>query len=261
MLLAIDSGNTNIVFAVYDEMDRQRGCWRASTDARRTADEYAVWLSQLMTLQGLTPADIDSAIMANVAPATVFALKTLCKQHFQTDVLTIRDPAVDLGIEIRIERPEQVGEDRLVNTVAAFASYGGPLIVVDFGTATTFDVVGADGAYEGSIIAPGLNLSLDALDRAAAHLPRISVKRPKRVIGQSTITAMESGAYWGYVGLVEGLVARIKAEDGRPMKVIATGGLAPLFADGTDVFTAIDADLTLRGLLAIYRANRPAPAA
>ncbi|HEY5597303.1 MAG TPA: type III pantothenate kinase, partial [Kiloniellales bacterium] len=136
-----------------------------------------------------------------------------------------------------------------------------PLIVVDFGTATTFDVVGADGAYEGGVIAPGLNLSLEALERAAAHLPRIAVKRPRRVVGQNTISAMESGAYWGYVGLVEGLVARIRAEDGRPMKIIATGGLAPLFAAGTDVFDAVDADLTLRGLLAIYRANRPAPAA
>jgi type III pantothenate kinase len=261
MLLAIDAGNTNVVFAVYDEMDRQRGSWRISTDARRTADEYVVWLTQLMALQDLAPADIDSAIMANVAPATVFALKTLCKHHFQTDVLTIRDPAVDLGLEIRIERPEQVGEDRLVNAVAAYASYGGSLIVLDFGTATTFDIVGADGAYEGGVLAPGLNLSLDALHRAAAHLPRITIRRPNRVIGQSTVTAMESGAYWGYVGLVEGLVARIKAEYGKPMKVIATGGLAPLFAGGTDVFETTDSDLTLRGLLAIYRANRPAPAA
>ncbi len=261
MLLAIDSGNTNVVFAVYDEMDRQRGCWRASTDPHRTADEYAVWLTQLMTLQDLVPDDIDSAIIANVVPATRFGLKTLCTRYFDTDPLTIGDPAVDLGLDVRIDRPEQVGEDRLVNSVAAFASYGGPLIVIDMGTATTFDMIGSDGAYEGSVIAPGLNLSLEALDRAAAKLPRISVKRPQTVIGKATIPAMESGAYWGYVGLIEGLVTRIKAEDGRAMKVIATGGLASLFAEGTDIIDTIDQDLTLRGLLSIYRANRPSPAA
>jgi type III pantothenate kinase len=261
MLLTIDSGNTNIVFAVYDEMDRQRGLWRASTDAHRTADEYAVWLTQLMTLQDLAPGDIDCAIIANVAPATMFALKTLCARYFDTGALIIGDPAVELGLEVRIDRPEQVGADRLVNAVAAFATYGGPLIVIDFGTATTFDMVGADGGYEGSIIAPGLNLSLEALDRAAAKLPRISVKRPGKVIGQDTISAMESGAYWGYISLIEGLVARIKSEDGRDMKVIATGGLAPLFAEGSDIIDTIDQDLTLRGLLKIYRANRPSPAA
>jgi len=261
VLLTIDSGNTNIVFAVYDEMDRQRGSWRASTDLHRTADEYAVWLTQLMTLQDLVPDDIDSAIIANVVPATMFALKTLCTRYFDTEALTIGDPNVDLGLEVRIERPEQVGEDRLVNAVAAFAAYGGPLIVIDVGTATTFDMVGSDGAYEGGVIAPGLNPSLEALDRAAAKLPRISVKRPQQVIGQDTVSAMESGAYWGYVGLIEGLVTRIKAEDGRDMKVIATGGLAPLFAEGTSVIDTIDQDLTLRGLLTIYRANRPSPAA
>jgi len=261
MLLAIDSGNTNVVFAVYDEMDRQRGRWRASTNAQRTADEYAVWLTQLMALQDLAPEDIDSAIIANVVPATMFALKTLCTRYFNTEALIVGDPEVELGLEVRIERPEQVGEDRLVDAVAAFSSYGGPLIVIDMGTATTFGVIGSDGAYEGGIIAPGLNLSLEALDRAAAKLPRITVKKPQRVIGQATIPAMESGAYWGYVGLIEGLVSRIKAEDGRDMKVVATGGLVPLFAEGTDVIDIIDQDLTLRGLLAIYRANRPAPAA
>ncbi|MCZ6764638.1 MAG: type III pantothenate kinase, partial [Alphaproteobacteria bacterium] len=188
-------------------------------------------------------------------------LKTLCARYFDTEALTIGDPTVDLGLEIRIERPEQVGVDRLVNAVAAFAAYGGPLILIDIGTATTFDMVGSDGAYEGGVIAPGLNLSLEALDRAAAKLPRISVKRPRHVIGQDTISAMESGSYWGYVGLIEGLVARIKTEDGRAMKVIATGGLAPLFAKGVDVIDTIDQDLTLRGLLKIYRANRPSPAA
>ena len=258
MLLAIDAGNTNIVFALFDDTDTMRASWRISTDEHRTADEYAVWLTQLMALQQFSPADVDGAIIADVVPATLFSLKSLCRRYFNAEPLVIGEPGVNLGLEVRIERPEQVGEDRLVDAVAAFAKYGGPLIVVDFGTATTFNVVGADGAYEGGIIAPGLNLSLEALDRAAAKLPRIAIKRPARVIGQATIPAMESGAYWGYVGLIEGLVARIKAEDGRAMKVIATGGLASMFADGTKCINAIDQDLTLRGLLLVHRANRKA---
>ena len=261
MLLAIDSGNTNIVFAVYDRADTLRGSWRASTEAKRTADEYAVWLTQLMALEGLTPADIGGAIIANVVPATMYALETLCARYFDVTPLVIGAPGVDLGIEVRVERPDQVGEDRVVNAVAAHARYGGPLIVIDFGTATTFDVIGEDGAYEGGVIAPGINLSLEALDRAAAKLPRIAIKEPpQRVIGQATVPAMESGAYWGYVGLIEGLVTRIKAEDGRALKVVATGGLAPLFARATDCIEEVDLDLTLRGLLAVYRANRKASA-
>lgn len=255
MLLTIDSGNTNVVFAVYDG-EVLRGSWRASTEAKRTADEYAVWLTHLMALEKLTPDDIDGAIIANVVPATIYALKTLCAHYFAVTPLVIGEPGVDVGIEVRIDRPDQVGEDRLVNAVAAFAEYGGPLVVIDFGTATTFDVIGDDGGYEGSIIAPGINLSLEALDRAAAKLPRITIKGPpQRVIGQATIPAMESGAYWGYVGLIEGLVTRIKAEDGRAMKVVATGGLATLFAEATDCIDVTDPDLTLRGLLAVYRAN------
>jgi type III pantothenate kinase len=256
MLLAIDSGNTNIVFAVYDENQSLRGSWRASTEAKRTADEYVVWLTQLMTIEGLTPDDIDGAIIANVVPPTMYALKTLCSRYFKVTPLVIGEPGTDTGIEVRIARPDQVGEDRLVNAVAAFAMHGGPLIVIDFGTATTFDVIAADGAYEGGVIAPGINLSLEALDRAAAKLPRIAIKEPpQQVIGQATIPAMESGAYWGYVGLIEGLVARIKGEYGQPMKVVATGGLASLFARATESIEEVDPDLTLRGLLAIYRAN------
>ncbi len=261
MLLAIDSGNTNIVFAVYDRADTLRGSWRASTEAKRTADEYAVWLTQLMALEGLTPDDIGGAIIANVVPPTMYALKTLCTRYFDVTPLVIGEPGVDIGIEVRIARPDQVGEDRVVNAVAAHASYGGPLIVIDFGTATTFDVIGEDGGYEGSVIAPGINPSLEALDRAAAKLPRIALKEPpQQVIGQATIPAMESGAFWGFVGLIEGLVARIKAEDGRALKVVATGGLAPLFARATECIDKVDLDLTLCGLLAVYRANRKASA-
>ena len=258
MLLAIDSGNTNIVFAVFDDADVKRGIWRASTEVKRTADEYAVWLTQLMALEGLRPGDIDGTIIANVVPATMYALKALCRRYFKSAPMVIGEPGVDLGIEVRVDWPDQVGEDRLVNAVAAHARHGGPLILVDFGTATTFDVIGADGAYEGGVIAPGINLSLEALDRAAAKLPRIAIKGPpQRVIGQATIPAMESGAYWGYIGLIEGIVARIRGEDGRALKVVATGGLAPLFAQATASIDEVDADVTLRGLRILYRANRP----
>ena len=254
MLLAIDSGNTNVVFAIYED-ERQRGSWRASSDTRRTADEYVVWLTQLMALEDLTPAQVDGAILANVVPAASYPLETLCRRYFKVEPMIVGAPGVDLGIEVRTANAANVGADRLANAVAAHQAFGGPLIVIDFGTATTFDVIGEDGGYEGSVIAPGVNLSLEALDRAAAKLPRIAIKQPPRVIGRATIPAMESGAYWGYVGLIEGLVSRIAAEDGRPMKVVATGGLAPLFAEATACIDEIDPDLTLRGLLAVYRAN------
>ena len=256
MLLAIDAGNTNILFAVQDPDGKILGSWRGSTDAKRTADEYAVWLTQLMALEGLTPDRIDGAIIANVVPPVMFALKSLCRRYFRVEPMVVGEPGVDIGIEVRIARPDQVGADRLVNGVAAFERFGGPLIVIDFGTATTFDVIAADGAYEGGVIAPGINLSLDALDRAAAKLPRIAVKGPpQKVIGDATVPAMESGAYWGYVGLIEGIVSRIKGEYGQPMKVIATGGLAPLFAQATESIDETDPDITMRGLHHIYRLN------
>ncbi len=255
MLLVIDSGNTNVVFAVYDG-EVLHGSWRASSNERRTADEYAVWLTQLMALDGLRPTDIDGAIIASVVPASLRSLVNLCSRYFGAEPLIVGEPGVDLGIEIAIDRPEQVGADRLVNAVAAYRDHGGPLIIIDFGTATSFDVIGENGAYEGGIIAPGINLSVEALYMAAAKLPRITVRKPDRVIGKATVPAMESGVYWGYVGLIEGLVRRIKQEYGRDLQVVATGGLAPLFAETTEVIQHIDEHLTLRGLRLIYQANR-----
>jgi len=255
MLLAIDSGNTNIVFAVYDG-DRLRGEWRASTDSERTADELGVWLTQLLTIEGLNRLDITAAIIASVVPAMVFGLKTLCRRYFRCEPLVVGDEGVDLGLSILLDRPEEVGADRLVNAVAAHKCYQGPLIIIDFGTATTFDVVDEEGNYCGGAIAPGINLSLEALHTAAAKLPRVAIGRPKQVIGRATVPAMQSGIFWGYVGLIEGLVRRIKDEFGSDMMVVATGGLAPLFADATKTINALDADLTLRGLLEIHRRNR-----
>ena len=257
MLLAIDAGNTNLVFAVY-EGEALRCQWRSATHSARTADEYAVWLSQLMGLEGLTPGDISEAIIATVVPQGLFDLRTLCRRYFDCDPRVVGE-IEDLGLKILIDRPNEVGADRLVNAVAAHASYPGPLIILDFGTATTFDVVDGEGNYRGGVISPGINLSLQALHMAAAKLPHIAVDRPEHAIGRGTTEAMQSGVYWGYIGLIEGLVKRIAAElaaetgDATPATVIATGGLAPLFANGTEAIQHVDDDLTMRGLVEIHR--------
>ncbi len=255
MLLAIDSGNTNIVFALFDG-DDLRGEWRSSTDTERTADEFGVWLTQLMAMEGLDRKQIDACIIASVVPAVMFTLKQLCRRYFGCEALVVGEEGVVLGLTILLDRPEEVGADRLVNAVSAHQYYKGPLIVIDFGTATTFDVVDAAGNYCGGAIAPGINLSLEALHAAAAKLPRVAIGRPKSVIGKATVPAMRSGIYWGYVGLIEGLVQRITAEFGQSMTVLATGGLAPLFAEATPVIQHLHSDLTLRGLLEIHRRNQ-----
>jgi type III pantothenate kinase len=254
MLLAIDAGNTNIVFAVHDGKE-VRAEWRAVTETTRTADEYAVLLSPLLALNGLAFDDIDSAIIATVVPAALFDLRLLCRRYLKCEPLVVGDPSLDLGIAIHIDRPEAVGADRLVNTVAAHERYKGALIVVDFGTATTFDIVSAKGDYEGGVIAPGANLSAEALHKGAAMLPRVAIQRTQSVIGKDTIPAMQSGLFWGYIGLIEGLVARIKAEYGEPMTVIGTGGLANLFHRQTTVIDHLDPDLTIRGLVLINARN------
>ena len=257
MLLTIDSGNTNIVFALY-EAGKQRGVWRRANDNRQTADEYGVWLLQLMALAKLHPEDVDSAIIATVVPDTLFSLKGLCRNYFEAEPLVVGDAGVELGIQALVDTPEAVGADRLVNAVAAHEEYGGPLIILDFGTATTFDVINADGDYVGGVIAPGINLSVEALHRAAAMLPKVSVTRPQTVIGKHTTPAMQSGIYWGYVGLIEGLVERIRNEYGEKLRVVATGGLAPMFEPAVDVIQEVDRNLTLRGLVSIYSRNAAA---
>ena len=254
VLLAIDAGNTNTEFALYDG-DTRLGRWRAATEAARTADQYAGWLAQLMVLEGVDTASVGAAVICSVVPECVFNLRALCRDYYRCEPLIV-DENSDLGIEIAVERPSEVGADRLANAVGAHGRYPGPLIVIDFGTATTLDVVAADGAYQGGVIAPGVNLSLEALHAAAAQLPRVAVERPQRVIGRATVPAMQSGVYWGHLALIEGLVARIKEEFGAPMTVVATGGLAPLFHAATMVIEQVDADLTMRGLVEIYRRNR-----
>lgn len=255
MLLAIDAGNTNLVFAlVEDGVIRAR--WRIATDPRRTADEYAVWLHQLLQLEGFGRDAVEAVIIGTVVPRALHNLEVLAAKYFGVEPLVAGQAPAEWGIELDVAEPGTVGADRVLNAIAAHAVHEGDLIVIDFGTATTFDVVDYSGAYKGGIIAPGINLSLDALVTAAAKLPRIAIAAPTdnlSVIGRTTEAQMQIGIYWGYVTMMEGLVARMKAEIGRPVKVIATGGLAILFDEHTQLFDAIEPDLTIQGLSLLYK--------
>lgn len=256
MLLAVDSGNTNVVFAVFSDDGTIRGEWRAATDGNRTADEFSVWLEQSMERDGLRPDEIDSSIVATVVPDNLIHLRDLCRKYFDSDPLVVGSKEVALGIDVRVDNPREVGADRLCNAVAAYHSYDGPLLILDFGTATTFDVVDTDGAYCGGVIYPGINLSLEALHMAAAQLPRVAIDRPPTVIGTNTVAAMQSGIFWGHVAMIEGMIARITREFGTPFTVISTGGLASIFTDASEGIQYADPDLTLRGLLAIHQYNQ-----
>ncbi len=256
MLLVVDTGNTNTVMAVHDG-DQWRGIWRISTNAQRTGDEYWVWLQTMLGSSGIKREQITGAVIGTVVPAALYDIRRLCRDWLDVEPLVAR-ASLDWGFEIKIDNPDEVGADRLLNTLAGHVRYGGPMVIIDFGTATTFDVMDRDGAYLGGVIAPGINLSIEALHRAAARLPRIGIGRPQSVIGRSTVPAMQSGIYWGYVAMVEGLVARIQSEYGGGLKVVATGGLASLLAEGTVVIETIDPDLTLDGLR-LLAARNPAP--
>ncbi|MFM8755127.1 MAG: type III pantothenate kinase [Phenylobacterium sp.] len=253
MLLAIEQGNTNTLFAVHDGASWVAQ-WRTATQSTRTADEYAVWLFQLLSMTGLRFDMLDACIISSVVPQSVFNLRNLSRRYLKVEPLVIGEN-VDLGIPIRLEKPSEAGADRLVNAIGAHVVYPGDLIVIDSGTATTFDVIAADGGFEGGVIAPGINLSMEALHAAAAKLPRVAIRRPERTIGRDTVGAMQAGVFWGYIALIEGLIARIRAEWGRPMTVIATGGVASLFQGATTAIDYFDSDLTIRGMLEIHRRN------
>ncbi len=257
MLLVIDAGNTNTIFALFDGQ-KQTGLWRMSTDVQRTCDEYAVFLKPLMIQAGVNPAVVTDAIIGSVVPDLNFNLIKLCREYFFCDPLLVGSKEVETGIKIDIDRPEELGADRLINAVAGVAKYKTPLLIIDFGTATTFDVIDFDGTYCGGAIAPGINLSLRALHMAAAKLPSVAVERPPQVIAKGTVSAIQSGIFWGYVGLIEGLLSRIKQEFGAPMTVIATGGLALLFTDSIPEIDHLDDDLTLSGLALIFEHNQKA---
>ncbi|GFE65816.1 type III pantothenate kinase [Litoreibacter roseus] len=254
MLLAIDCGNTNTVFSIWDGT-RFLATWRTSTEHQRTADQYYVWLSSLMKFQKME-VEITEVIVSSTVPRVVFNLRVFADRYFNTRPIVVGKEGCILPVDVRVDTGTQVGPDRLVNTVAGFDLYGGDLIIVDFGTATTFDVVDTDGAYIGGVIAPGVNLSLEALHQAAAALPHVDITKPQAVIGTNTVACMQSGVFWGYIGLIKEVCARIQGEHGRPMKVISTGGLAPLFQQAEALFDEFNDDLTMHGLVVINKYNR-----
>ena len=262
MLLAIDVGNTNIVCGVF-EADRLVVSWRLATLHDRTADELWVLVSRLFTERRIDPGRIDGVVMASVVPALTHALSEMVTRELDLPVLDV--DAGNAGLPIRYERPAEVGADRLVNGVAAWRLYGRPprpIIVVDFGTATTFDALSADGTYQGGIICPGVEISADALYQRAARLPRVEVRKPEALIGRTTVGSIQSGIFFGYVAMVEGIVARLRSElasvDGGPCLCVATGGLAAAIAAETDVIDEVRGDLTLAGLRFVWELNQPA---
>ena len=254
MLLTIDCGNTNTVFAIWDG-EAFIANWRASTEWQRTADQYYVWLSTLMRFQNID-VEITDIIISSTVPRVVFNLRVFADRYFNCRPYVVGKPDCLLPAPPRVDEGTQIGPDRLVNTAGAYDRYGGDLIVVDFGTATTFDVVDSDGAYVGGVIAPGVNLSLEALHSAAAALPHVDITKPQAVVGTNTVACMQSGVFWGYVGLVREICARIKAERDRDMRVISTGGLAPLFQQTEALFDDFQDDLTMHGLTVIHRFNK-----
>ena len=253
MLLAIDAGNTNLVFALVDG-GAIKARWRIATDPRRTADEYAVWLYQLLELEGYSKQDVTAVIIGTVVPRALHNLEVLGKKYFQVEPLVAGQGIASWPLEFEVDEPQNVGADRALNAIAAHAKHPGDLLIIDFGTATTFDIVTPTGAYAGGIIAPGINLSLDALVSAAAKLPRIALEAPedRSVIGRTTQSQMLIGIYWGYIAMIEGLTDRLKREVSKPLTVIATGGLAALFDKHTNAFDAIEPDLTIQGLSFLY---------
>lgn len=255
-LLVVDVGNTNIVLGIY-RGDELVNSWRLATARERTADEYGILAAQLIgtDFDGSGHHSIEGAIVSSVVPPLNGAMKWMIEKYFRVEPLFV-EPGVKTGIAIHVDNPQEVGADRIVNCVAAYERYGGPTVIVDFGTATTFDLVTADGQYVGGVIAPGLNISAEALFARAARLPRVDIKRPPHVVGTNTVVNMQSGLYFGYLGLVDGILARIKQEVSGIKRVIATGGLAELFAEDSESIDEISPELTLEGLKLIYDRNR-----
>ncbi|NPV92586.1 MAG: type III pantothenate kinase [Firmicutes bacterium] len=254
MVLVFDVGNTNIVMGVYEQKHLLTH-WRISTDRQKTADEYAVLFKNLFDFQGLDMREVTAVVISSVVPPLNFVLEETSSRYFGVEPLVV-GPGVKTGISLKYENPREVGADRVVNAVAAFERYGGPVIVVDFGTATTFCAISSHGVYLGGAIAPGIGISTEALFQRAAKLPRIELVRPKSVIGRNTISSMQSGVIFGFIGQVDGIVERIKAELGEDAKVVATGGLAELIATDSHTIDVVDPQLTLEGLRLIYEKNR-----
>ena len=254
MLLAIDCGNTNTVFSIWNG-EKLVCTMRTSTHHARTADAYFTWFSTLIGHYRIDP-KITGVVISSTVPRVVWNLRVFTDRFFGCRPLVVGKPDCLLPVAPRVDPGTGVGPDRLANAVGCFDRHGGDAMVVDFGTATNIDVVAEDGAYVGGVIAPGVNLSLEALHQGAAALPHIDITKPDKVIGTNTVSCIQSGVFWGYVGLVRGLIDQVREEYGRPMKVIGTGGLAPLFEQGGDLFDTVEEDLTLHGLIEIYNYNK-----
>lgn len=255
MLLAIDVGNTNTVFALHDG-ETWINQWRSATDSTKTADDHASWLWRLADMHNVDLGAVKGCVVSSVVPHGQFNLRNLARRYLNIEPMFIGEPDLKTGVTVRVRHPEQVGADRIVSALGAHVAYPGDLIVIDSGTATTFDIVSGDGGFEGGIISPGIYLSMRALHEAAAQLPRIAIQKPPQVIGKDTVSAMESGVFLGYVELIDGLVRRIKGEWGKPMTVVATGGVASLFEGASDTIDHYDQDVLIRGLLEVWKRNR-----
>ena len=261
MLLALDVGNTNTVLGLYRMEDGRTGemaaHWRVTTHRAQTADEYGVLFVNLFTMSGLSVDQVKHIIISSVVPPVESTLRRVCERYFHIQPIFV-EPGIRTGMPVLVDNPAELGADRLVNAIAAFERYGGPCIVVDFGTATTFDAISAKGEYLGGAISPGLGISADALFTRAARLGRVDVKRPAKVIGTNTVTHLQSGLYYGYIGLVDGILDRMIAELGAEVKVVATGGLARQISEDSHFITTIDDMLTLDGLKIVFERNRAA---
>jgi type III pantothenate kinase len=253
MLLVIDVGNSNTVLGAYrgDELVRD---WRIATDKDRTVDEYAMLVRNLFELAEMSFDQLSAVIISCVVPPMLNSLEALCRKYFKLVPLIV-GPGVKTGMPIQYDNPKEVGADRIVNAVAAFEKWHCGMIVVDFGTATTFDVISPAGEYQGGAIAPGVGISAEALFERASKLPRVEFARPSQVVAKNTVSSMQSGIFYGYVGLVEGIVSRIREEVGQPLKVVATGGLASSIADASDMIDSVEPFLTLEGLRILYQRN------
>ncbi len=255
MLLAIDVGNTNTVFATFSGDDITNS-WRCKTEKSRSADEYAVFLKQLFDLEGMQWADIHDVIISSVVPDTDFHLTNFCTKYVSKAPVFVKASVVDIKVDL--DQPEQIGADRLVNAAAVVKQYPLPAVVIDFGTATTFDVIDVGDIYRGGVIAPGIRLSIEALSNRAAKLPHIDIEKPNKAIGKNTLQAMRSGMYWGYIGVIDTILEKITEELGKKPYVIATGGLAPLYAESTSTIDVVDETLIFKGLLEIYKKSKNA---